>query len=132
MTDQQRTRLMNLAQRLVQLDPIDSEDQVEREASLRYTLHALKSAAFDVNYVINQAEAYLEQRELRWQMMPPEQRDEVLRWRKLREAREQRDSWQKQTPRVISREEHDALFEGPAQRAVSKEEYERMMKEQQG
>jgi hypothetical protein len=34
--------------------------------------------------------------------------------------------------RVISKEEHDAMLEGPAQRSVSKEDYERMMKEARG
>jgi hypothetical protein len=33
--------------------------------------------------------------------------------------------------RVISKEEHDAMLEGPAQRSVSKEDYERMMREAQ-
>jgi len=33
--------------------------------------------------------------------------------------------------RVISKEEHDAMLEGSAQRSVSKEDYERMMREAQ-
>lgn len=130
MTDQQRTALMNLAQRLVQIDPMDAEDQSEREASLRYVLHALKNAPFDTHYVVSQAEEYLLQRDMRIQRLTPEQRAVMGRWRELRKQREARDSWQQNKPRALSREEHDALLGREEARPVSKEEYDRMMREQ--
>jgi len=79
------------------------------------------------------AENYLEERAFLMSRMTPEQRSEVDAYRVKAMSRVKRDAWQKKSPRLLTKAEHDELLgvEVGATKPVDREEYERMMREAQ-
>ena len=128
------TQMVTLLQRLrgefAAVDVIDGTDEVECDAILAAIDRALADKA-DAGWAYQQGITYLYEHRIREQQMTPAQWRQRESWRDVRKARKARDQYQAKPARTITKEEHDAMLDGPAPRAVDAEEYQRMMREAQ-
>ena len=124
------TMLQRLRGELAAVDVIDGTDEVECDAILAAIDRALADKA-DAGWAYQQGITYLYEHRIREQQMTPAQWRQRESWRDVRKARKARDQYQAKPARTITKEEHDALLDGPAPRAVDAEEYQRLMTEAQ-
>lgn len=126
------TLLQRLRGELAAVDVIDGPDEAECDARIAAVDRAL-AAQTDIRgpWAYQQGITYLYEHRIREQRMTPGEWRQRESWRDVRKARKARDQYQAKPARTITKEEHDALLDGPAPRAVDAEEYQRLMTEAQ-
>ena len=135
MSDAFRNRVHAAWRELLQIEPISAEDESQHSGFLRW----IESGAFNeessrVYDRLLDIAAYLEERAFAISRMTLAERRSVMEYRRLRDERLARDSWQKSDPRILTKAEHDALLADAGvsvTRTLTKEEYEQAMREAQ-
>ncbi len=135
MSDAFRNRAHALWRELLQVEPISAEDESQHAGFLRW----FESGVIDserpyTNDRLIDITNYLEERAFTISRMTLVERQGVMDYRLRRAERLARDSWQQSKPRTLTRAEYDALMADAGAsptRTMSKEDYDRAMREAQ-
>jgi len=135
MSDAFRNRVHATWRELLQAEPINAEDESQHSGFLRWFESGLFNEESPRAYdrLIDVA-AYLEERAFTISRMTLVERQGVMDYRLRRAERLARDSWQQSKPRTLTRAEYDALMADAGAsptRTMSKEDYDRAMREAQ-
>lgn len=116
---------------LLNCEPINAEDESALSGYLNWVQHQLREESKWANERLMEVTAFLEERAFVMSRMTIADQANAVAYRYRRKYRQDRDAWQKTTPRFLTKAEHDALMDRPTTKAIDKEEYERMMREAQ-
>jgi hypothetical protein len=135
MSDAFRNRVHATWRELLQAEPISAEDESQHAGFLRwFESGVINSEQPYTNDRLIDITNYLEERAFTISRMDAAARLAVANYRRLRAERLARDSWQQSKPRTLTRAEYDALMADTGAsptRTMSKEDYDRAMREAQ-